>query len=158
MRVVLALLIALSLEAAGSAAPQSPGSGLTSDQRNAILGYELTLDRANHLISAMTALTQYLVSLPDFKERMARSAKLTPAERRAQMEQDPKTSEILKKNSLTAQDYLVGVPALRMALMAAQGLTTPNIVASPANVAFAKANLAELKPKMDQADGLGRRP
>ena len=155
MRAVLVLLITLSLGAAGFAAAQSPGLG--PDERNAILGYELTMDRANHLISAMSSLTQYLVSLPDFKERMARSAKLTTAERRAQMEQDPKTSEILKQNGLTARDYLVGVPALRMALMAAQGLNAPNIVASPANAAFAKAHLAELKPKMDQAD-LGRRP
>jgi hypothetical protein len=28
------------------------------------------------------------------------------------------------------------------------------IVASPANVQFAKANLAELKPKMSAADGM----
>jgi hypothetical protein len=34
---------------------------------------------------------------------------------------------------------------------------TPNIIASPANVAFAKANLAQLKPKMDAADGIGAR-
>jgi hypothetical protein len=156
MRAATVLLIALSFGAAASAVAQSPGLG--PDERNAILGYELTMDRANHLISAMTALTQYLVSLPDFKERRARSAKLTPAERRAQMEQDPKTSEILKQNSLTARDYLAGILALRMAVLAAQGVAAPNIVASPANVAFAKAHLAELKPKMDQADGLGRRP
>jgi len=43
-----------------------------------------------------------------------------------------------------------------MALMAAQGATAPNVVASPANVAFAKANLAQLKPKMDAADGIRR--
>jgi hypothetical protein len=36
------------------------------------------------------------------------------------------------------------------------GATAPNIVASPANVAFAKANLAQLKPKMDAADGVRR--
>ena len=63
---------------------------------------------------------------------------------------------LLKQNSLTARDYLVGVPALRMALIAAQGATAPNIVASPANVTFAKANLAQLKPKMDAADGIRR--
>jgi hypothetical protein len=35
---------------------------------------------------------------------------------------------------------------------------SPNITASPANIAFAKANLAQLKPKMDAADGIaGRR-
>jgi len=78
-------------------------------------------------------------------------------QRLSQMEQDPKVASILKQNSLTAREYLVGVPTLRMALMAAQGVAGPTIVASPANVTFAKANLAQLKPKMDQADGLGRR-
>ena len=48
---------------------------------------------------------------------------MTPAERVAQMEKEPKTAAILKDNSLTARDYLVGVPALRMALMGAQALT-----------------------------------
>jgi hypothetical protein len=42
-----------------------------------------------------------------------------------------------------------------MALISAQsGSIAPNIIASPSNVAFAKANLAELKPKMDAADGM----
>jgi hypothetical protein len=55
-------------------------------------------------------------------------------------------------HSLTARDCLAGMPALRMALMAAQRVTEPNIVASPANVAFANGNLAEAE------DGPGRRP
>jgi hypothetical protein len=135
----------------------SAQGGLTQAQRDAILGYPLTLERANHLITAMSAITQYLVSQPDYKDRLARSAKLTPAEQAAQMERDPKISGILKSSDLTARDYIVGVPTLRMALFAAQGLNSPNIVASPANVAFAKTNLAALKPKMDQADGAGRR-
>ena len=102
-------------------------------------------------------MTQYVVSLPDFQDRMAKSMKMTSAERRTQLENDPKAMAILKQNSLTSQEYLVGVPALRMALMAAQGHAgDPNIIASPANVAFAKANLAQLKPKMDAADGIGR--
>jgi len=54
---------------------------------------------------------------------------------------------------LTVDEYLVGVPALRMAMMVAQGLPpNANVVASQANVAFAKANHAELKPKIDAAD------
>src|SRR5262249_20703454 len=129
--------------------------GLTQAQRDAILGYSLTLDRANHLIAAMSGITQYLVSLPDYKERLAESAKLTAAEQATRMEKAPKISGILKANSLSARDYIVGVPTLRMALLAAQGLNSPNVVASPANVAFAKANVNELKPKMDKAD-LGR--
>jgi hypothetical protein len=129
---------------------------LSPQQRQAILDYQLTLPTAGHLITAMEAMTKYLISLPDYQERMRKSATMTAADRIAQLESDPKTAAILKQNSLTARDYLVGVPALRMALLAAQGATTPNIVASPANVAFAKANLAQLKPKMDAADGISR--
>jgi len=154
MRFITVLLVALSIGSVRSASAQG---GLTQAQRDAILGYSLTLDRANHLIAAMSGISQYLVSQPDYKERLAQSAKLSPAEQAARMEKDPKISGILKDNGLTARDYIVGVPTLRMALLAAQGLNSPNIVASPANVAFAKANLAELKPKMDTADGLGRR-
>src|SRR5262249_60843856 len=108
-----------------------------------------TLPRAEHLITAMQAMTTYLISLPDYQERMRKSATMTGAERIAQLESDPKAAAILKQNNLTARDYLIGVPALRMSLMAAQGATAPNIVASPANVAFAKANLSQLKPKRD---------
>ena len=129
---------------------------LTPQQRQAILDYNLTLPGAEHLITAMQAMTKYLTSLPDYQERMRKSATMTAADRIAQIEKDPGAAAILKQNSLTARDYLIGVPALRMALMAAQGATTPNIVASPANVAFAKANLAQLKPKMDAADGIRR--
>jgi hypothetical protein len=150
------LLLLIVLSSVG-VRPASAQGGLTQTQRDAILSYPLTLDRANHLITAMSAISQYLVSQPDYKDRLAKSAKMTAAEQAAQMEKDPTISGVLKSNDLTARDYIVGVPTLRMALFAAQGLNTPNIVASPANVAFAKANLATLKPKMDQADGAGRR-
>jgi hypothetical protein len=154
MRCALTCLVVLCL---GSGASSAQTPGLSPEQRDAILNFPLTLDRANHLITAMTAVTQHVMSQPDYLTRLAQSATLSPAERIAQMEKDPKVSSILKQENLTARDYLVGVPALRMALLAAQGASGPNIVASPANVAFAKANLAQLKPKMDQADGLGRR-
>jgi len=129
---------------------------LSPQQRQAIFDYQLTLPGAEHLITAMQAMTSYLISLPDYQERMRKSATMTGAERIASLESDPRAAAILKQNSLTARDYLIGVPALRMALMAAQGATAPNIVASPANVAFAKANLTQLKPKMDAADGIRR--
>jgi hypothetical protein len=120
-----------------------------------ILTYQLTLPRANQLITAMEAMTKYLVSQPDFQERLLKSMKMTRPEQREQLEKDPKAMAILKQNGLTAEEYVVGVPTLRMALMAAQGLANaPNITVSPANLAFAKANLAQLKPKMDAADGL----
>ena len=128
-----------------------------TDKRQAILDYQLTLPRANQLITAMEAMTKYVVSLPDYQERMRKAMKMTPPEQLAQIEKDPKAMDILQKNKLTAKEYVVGVPALRMAIMAAQGVSGPTIVASPANVAFAKAHLAELKPKMDAADGVRRK-
>jgi hypothetical protein len=144
------LVLTLLIFASGFAAAQP--SPPASAERQAILDYQLTTTQANHLIVAMSAMTRYLVSLPDFKDRLAKSAKMTGAERVAQMEKDAAAMAILKANALTARDYPVGVPTLRMALIAAQGGSSANIVASPANVAFAKANLAELKPKMEAAD------
>ena len=139
---------ALAVPAARAQAP------LSDDLKKAVLAYELTLPRANQLIAAMSALTKHLVSLPDFKDRMAKSTNMTTAERRAEMDKDPKVAEILKANKLTAQEYLVGVPTLRMAMMIAEGVpASAKVVASPANVAFAKANLAELTPKMNAAEG-----
>jgi hypothetical protein len=41
-----------------------------------------------------------------------------------------------------------------MAMMIAEGIQAPDIFASPANVAFVKANLAELRPKWAAANGL----
>ena len=150
MRTALVLLVALALGGVPSATAQP--SRITPEQREALLAYSLTLDRANHLIAAMSAVTQYIVSQPDWQQTLKQNAGLTSAEQAARMEKNPTISGVLKQNGLTAREYLVGVPALRMALMAAQGLASPNIVASPANVAFAKANLAELKPKMEDAD------
>jgi hypothetical protein len=130
-------------------------SGAAAQRRQQLLDYELTMPRANQLIAAMDAMTKYVASLPDFAERLRKSATMTPAEQLAQVENDPKAAAILKQNNLTAREYLIGVPVLRMALMVAQGLPqSDRIVASQGNVAFAKAHLAELKPKMDAADGL----
>ncbi len=154
MRTTIVLLVVVSFGlAAGTARGQASQS--SPQERQEILNYQLTLPRANQLITAMEAMTKYLVSLPDFQDRLLKSMHMTSAEQRAQLEKDPKAMAILKENRLTAQEYLVGVPALRMALIAAQGLANdPNITVSPANLAFAKANLTQLKPKMDAADGI----
>jgi hypothetical protein len=143
----ISLLLAVAL---GSGQPP----GAAAERRQQILDYQLTMPRANQLITAMDAMTKYVVSLPDYAERVRKSRTMTPAESVAQVENDPKAMAILKANSLTAREYLIGVPTLRMALMVAQGIPeSDRIIASPANVAFAKAHLTELKPKMDAADG-----
>ena len=142
-------MVLLTLSAGLATAQVSP------ERRQAILDYQLNLPRANQLIPAMVAMTKYVVSLPDYQDRLRKAAKMTPAEGLAAVENDPKAMAILQQNGLTAREYLIGVPALRMAIMAAQGINSPAIIASLANVAFAKANLAQLKPKMDAADGGG---
>jgi hypothetical protein len=136
--------------AAGLLSGQAPKA-----QRQDILNYQLNLPLANRLITAMEAMTKYVVSLPDFQARVVKQMKMSPAEQIADLEKDPKAMAIVKQNGLTAAEYAVGVPALRMALgVASGGPRSPNFYASPANVAFAKANLAQLKPKMDAADGM----
>jgi len=152
MRKTVALLGILLAAEASTAAAQA--GTLSPQEKQAILGYQLTVPRANQLITALDAMTKYVVSLPDFQSWVAKSMKMSAAEKRAQMEGDPKAMAILKQNGLTAPDYLAGVPALRMALMAAQGASGPSIVVSPANLAFAKSNLKQLKTKMDAADGI----
>src|SRR5215813_1576265 len=94
----LALCVAVSPARAQNLSPQ---------QRQAILDYPLTLAGAEHLITAMQAMTKYLVSLPDYQERVRKSATMSAAERIAQLETDPKAAAILKENSLSARDYLV---------------------------------------------------
>src|SRR5713101_1678189 len=130
---LLAVFVGFASEQASKTSPEA---------RQEILNYQLTLPRANQLITAMEAMTRYVVSLPDFQDRVRKSMTMTPAEQLAQVEKDPKAMAILKQNGL----------------MAAQGMPAgPNIMASPANVAFAKAHLAELKPKMDAAEGIPSR-
>lgn len=152
------VLFVLAFSGIGNNALAGQTTTGSPETRQEILKYELTLARANELITALDAMTKYVVSLPDFADRMRAATKMTPAERLALMEKDPKTMAILKQNGLTATEYVVGVPALRIALMVAQGVpASGNIVVSPANLAFAKANLAQLKPKMEAADGGGAR-
>jgi hypothetical protein len=101
-------------------------------------------------------MTRYVVAKPNFMEIVAKSAELSPSERLAQVEGDPGAMAILKKHGLTAREYVVGVPALRMALARSQSGDGPGseaLVVSADNLAFAKANLAALKPKLDAADG-----
>ena len=155
MRSAMGYLIVVVL-LTGLAQAQAPKDA--DEKRQAILDYQLTMPRANQLLSAMDSMTKYVVSLPDFAERMRRSMQMTTAEQIAQIEKDPKAADIVKKNGLTARDYIIGVPALRMALLAASGAPQgPTIIVSPANLAFAKANLSVLKPKMDAVDGAGAR-
>src|SRR3954451_16841064 len=106
MRIRIGLLGFVLCVAASSAFAQN----LSPQQRQAILDYQLSLPAAEHLITAMQAMMKYLVSLPDYQERLRKAATMTAADRIAQMEKDPQTAAILKQNSLTARDYLIGVP------------------------------------------------
>ena len=145
---VLTLCLATDLKAGQS-------SRTTPEARQAILDYPLNLQRANQLLAALPEMTKYVASLPP--EALKRAAARTPAEQLTAMENEPKVAAILKQNGLTAKDYVTGVPALRMALWLAEGLPPgPTVFASPANLAFAKANLVQLRPKWEAVDGTAR--
>ena len=139
--------------AVAPALAQSPPS---VEERQAILAYKLTKPLADKLLAALPEMTRYVVAKPNLQETLARWAKQSLTERIAQTEADPGAMAILKTRGLTAREYLVGVPALRMAIRRAQSGNAPGsdaFIASAENLAFARANLAELKPKLDAADG-----
>ena len=149
-------LAALTLCVGQTALAQGVSPALQQD----ILAYQLTLPKSHSLITATRDMTVHIMSQPDFQARILRLMQMSPADQRAEMEKDAKAMAILKKYDLTTKEYQVGVPALRMALAAAQGQTGPSIIASPDNVTFARRNLAVLKPRADSVEAmiLGRPP
>jgi hypothetical protein len=134
--------------------------GIPNALQQEILAYRLTLPKSHSLITATREMTVHIMSQPDFQARIFKLMQMSPAEQRAEMEKDTKAMAILKTHNLTAQEYQVGLPALRMALAAAQGMSGPTIIASPTNVTFAKQNLPALKPRADSVEAmiLGKPP
>ena len=146
MRNTIALLL-ISLGMASGQATQT-----TPEQRQAILNYQLTLPRVSQLMATGAAIKK--LSESEYKGKLLNSAKANPAGGLAAIENDPKMAAIFKENGLTAREYVVGTGVLSMALMVVNGVNSEAIIASPANVAFAKANLAQIMQMMaGQANG-----
>ena len=155
--------VVLTVACASLLASPVLGQGtLSEEMRKAILEYPLTLDGANHLLDAIEPMTRHVLALPNAAEVTRRSQKMTLPERIAQTENDAQSMNILRAHQLSARDYVVGVPTLRLALAAASSSSAGNdrlFVASPANLAFAKANLTTLKPRLDAIDrGVAAKP
>jgi len=132
MRVlILTLIVFLGLAA---------GQTVTPTERQAIVAYQLNMPRANSLITTGLALTKYRATIPDFQANPTKYLSMTLSESVAWLEKDPKAMAILKQNGFAARDYMIGFAALSMACTIAAGSPAPDYVASPANVAFAKAN------------------
>src|SRR5207248_39893 len=94
MRSLFLLLLCIALASAQTS--------LTAEQRQAILDYQLTMPKANSLISAQEELTVYIASLPNSRERGLRLATMRPADLRALLGKDAKAMAILTKNGLAA--------------------------------------------------------
>jgi hypothetical protein len=139
------LLLALSL-----ASGQQPAVNL--DARKEILDYPLTTQRADRLISVLPLMTQFFMSQP--RDVLDKWVKMTAARKIANLQNSAQAMAILKPYGLTAKDYVIGLPALRMAVWRAEGVPeSSKVYASAPNLAFAKANLAQLKPKWEAVDG-----
>ena len=136
----------------------SAQSPTTSTNREEILAYKLTLPKAHSLISATRDMSRYAMSLPDFQQRAVKMMTMTTAQQQAEMEADANLVKILKDQGLTAKEYMVGGPALRMAMLIAEGNASPNLYASPENLAFARKNMAVLKPRADSVEAMMKRP
>jgi hypothetical protein len=127
-------------------------SKMTPDEHQEILDYQLTMPGANRLMSTYSQMARYFADLPVEIRRARTRATMgkhpTLTETITHMEKDPERMAICKRNGLTANDFIVGVRALRMALWLAEGMqASPDVFASPENLTFANANLAQLQPK-----------
>ena len=69
------LLLAFTLGLAYAQGKMAP------EQRQAILDYQLTLPRANSLIVAVEAMTKYVLTLPDYADRVRKAGVMTTAQR-----------------------------------------------------------------------------
>jgi hypothetical protein len=144
----------LAILAGTLATAQAPA--MSAEARKEILNYPLTMQRADHLISALPPMTKFFMSQP--QQVLATWSTLTPAKKVANLANSPEAMAILKPYQLTAKDYVVGVPALRLAIWRAEGIPeSASVFASAANLAFAKANLKSLKAKWEAVDGPPRK-
>jgi len=150
------LFLFLFLLTQATASAQTPAPSNTN--REEILAYKLTLPKAHSLISATRDMTKYAMGLPDFQQRAVKMMTMTSAQQQAELEADPNAVKIFKDHGLTTKEYMVGGPALRMAMLMAEGSTNPNLYASPANLAFAKQNMSVLKPRADSVEAMMKRP
>ena len=136
-------------------APLASGqtSKVSEERRKEILDYQITMSRANQLIAALGELLE--LPPPDVEARERPGERMGSAER---IEKDPRAMDILKKHQLTAKDYTLGMIALQMSMMIAGGTPeSPFVFASPGNIAFVKANLSDLRSKIDGAEARTRR-
>jgi len=153
MRLGLGVPLAVAFAAAGLLIAQK--GAISPDTRKEILRYQLSTIRADNIISTLPLMTKFFMAQP--QAVLTKWATMTPDGMIASLEKNAQTMAILKSNHLTAKDYVIGVPALRMSVWRAEGVPeSAKVFASPANLAFAKANLAQLKPKWEAVDGAPR--
>lgn len=149
MRIGFALFLLTAVVASGQ---KAPALSIAPEARKEILGYQLTKERADHLISVLPPMTKFFMS--QSQQVLNTWTNYTPSQKVTALTHSPEAMAILKPYQLTPKDYVVGVPALRLAVWRAEGITeSPTVFASAANLAFVKANLAQLKPKWEAVDG-----
>jgi hypothetical protein len=134
-------------------------AALTPQDKTEIMNYKLTMPMAAKILAALPGVTRLVLSAPDARERVLKATQESLEDRVKDSENSPATVALLKGQGLTPREYVIGVVALRMALLGASlpagAKLPPTITASPANLAFVKAHFQELKPKMDAADRAG---
>ncbi len=150
MRNGILLFLPVVLLAGTLATAQSPP--VSPEVRKEILAYQLNMPLADRLISVLPLMTRFFMAQPP--KVLASWATQTPAGKITSLKRNSQVMAILKPYQLTARDYVVGVPALRLAVWRAEGVPEgPKVFTSSANLAFAKSHFAQLKPKWEAVDG-----
>lgn len=135
------ILVIVALVAAAlpvSAQSMSPAT------EQAIKSYVLDPARAEVLLKTLKELTAETLKDPKWMQKLPARMKLSFEEQWKALEADPVSGPVLRASRITAKDYSCGLMALR----AASGLDSGAGVAkyaSPANVAFLKANPSYLE-------------
>lgn len=125
---------------------------LPPEVKQAVQNYKLDVAKANRICDALADLTANMLKDPKWQQKLMASMKLPFDQQLKQMESDPASAAILKKNGLDARDYTIGLFALRGAVFSLKGMNVEIAkLTSPANIALVKANPA-LLAKFEKAD------
>lgn len=156
MKPIIASIAALVVSLSTFAAAQAPRrAGMSPAEQQEVLDFKLTLPLANSLLAALPEMTRYVMGRPDWTAYVQKSMQQNRDEQVRTLEADPKAAAIIRKHGLSARQYVVGVIAVRGAVLKAQNPDSPvakNIPVSAENLALAKANLGALGPKLAEAD------
>lgn len=137
-------LAAVTLAALVAAVQPVRAQSMSPATEQAIKSYVLDPARSEVILKTLKELTAQTLKDPNWMKKLPARMKLPFEEQWTALEADPVSGPVLRANRISAKDYSCGLMAMR----AASGLDSGAGVAkyaSPANLAFLKANPSYLE-------------